>query len=93
MREFTIVGHVVLERDAIGPLTNACPMPGECLSTGQACVGRATTGAKRGRDIFFVWGHVTSEPNDPIVIDGDGRIGRIVYYIGQLYTWMQPWEN
>jgi hypothetical protein len=54
MREFTTVGHVVLERDAIGPLTNACPMPGECLSIGQACVGRATTGAKRGRDIFFV---------------------------------------
>jgi hypothetical protein len=24
------------------------------------------------------------------VIDADGRIGRIVYYIGQLYTWMQP---
>ena len=54
MREFTIVGHVVLERDAIGPLTNACPMPGECLSIGQACVGRATTGAKRGRNICFV---------------------------------------
>jgi hypothetical protein len=54
MREFTIVGHVVLERDAIGPLTNACPMPGECLSIGQACVGRATIGAKRGQDIFFV---------------------------------------
>ena len=45
-------------------------------------------------EIFFVVrGHVTSEPNDPIVIDADGRIGRIVYYIGQLYTWMQPWEN
>ena len=54
MREFTTVGHVVLERDAIGRLTNACPMPGECLSIGQACVGRATTGAKRGRDFFFV---------------------------------------
>jgi hypothetical protein len=56
MREFTIVGHVVLERDAIGPLTNACPMPGECLSIGQACVGRATTGAKRGRDFFLFEG-------------------------------------
>lgn len=56
MREFTIVGHVVLERDAIGPLTNACPMPGECLSIGQACVGRATTGAERGRDIFLFEG-------------------------------------
>jgi hypothetical protein len=55
MREFTIVGHVVLERDAIGPLTNACPMPGECLSTGQACVGRATTRAKRGRDKMFLF--------------------------------------